>query len=283
MGMQDLQTRVARLEQTISAFAAELQLAFRYVRPDAASSLTKSRVVLEKLLLQVYSLEMGREPRKPLLGDMLADNQFTKKVERRIVSRMNAIRDMGNLGPHGEAVEPNDAARVLDDLCEVLEWYLRRYTENVQTALRADAADGAEECRSSASDDSDLRRASPENHNTVLVPSFQVTILDGPDKGLRFLLSNSRIVAGRAPHCDIVLRDNYVSRAVFSLNWDAERQTFVVIDFGCANPVLVNGMRVSTPHALSSGDLLAVGRTMMRFHGLSDGEEEQQPPQNQPP
>jgi hypothetical protein len=127
MGSDDLEGRVAKLEQALSAFARELRLALDYIRPDAASSLTKSRVVLEKILVGVYTVEMGHAPRKPLLGDMLADNQFTRKVERRVLSRMNSVRDMANLGPHGEPVEPSDAARVLDDLCEVLDWYLRRY------------------------------------------------------------------------------------------------------------------------------------------------------------
>ena len=93
-----------------------------YIQPDAASSLTKSRIVLEKLLFMVYTVEMGQEPRKPLLGEMLADNQFTRRIERRILSRMNSVRDMGNLGPHGEPVQPNDGSRVLDDLCEILNW-----------------------------------------------------------------------------------------------------------------------------------------------------------------
>jgi hypothetical protein len=127
MAVHDLESRVGKLEKALSAFSQELRLALRYIQPDAASSLTKSRVVLEKILVTVYALETGQEPRKPLLGDMLADNQFTRRLERRILSRMNAVRDMGNLGPHGEAVQPNDAARVLDDLCEVLDWYLRRY------------------------------------------------------------------------------------------------------------------------------------------------------------
>ncbi len=127
MVVRDLETRVAKLEKALAAFSAELRLAYGYVRPDAASSLTKSRIVLEKLLIEVYTAEMKQPPRKPLLGDMLADNQFTRRIERRIVSRMNAIRDMGNLGPHGERVESSDAARVLEDLCEVLDWYLRQY------------------------------------------------------------------------------------------------------------------------------------------------------------
>jgi hypothetical protein len=127
MRNDDLERRVGRLEKTLTDISEELRLALRYVRPDAGSSLTKSRMILEKILLQVYTSELSREPRKPLLGEMLADNQFTRKIDRRILSRMNAIRDMGNLGPHGEAVEASDAARVLEDLCEVLDWYLPRY------------------------------------------------------------------------------------------------------------------------------------------------------------
>ncbi len=127
MSVNDLERRVGALHKKLQTYSDELALALRYVQPDAASSLTKSRIVLEKLILSVYLSEMKREPRKSLLGDMLADNQFTKKIERRILTRMNAIRDMGNLGPHGERVQPSDAARVLEDLCEVLEWYAGRY------------------------------------------------------------------------------------------------------------------------------------------------------------
>jgi hypothetical protein len=103
----------------------ELRLACAYIPVDPASSLTKSRVVMEKVLVEIYTNEMGKVPKTPLLGDMLADNQFTRRIERRVVTRMNSIRDMGNLGPHGYAVEPDDAARVLDDLCTVVDWYLQ--------------------------------------------------------------------------------------------------------------------------------------------------------------
>jgi hypothetical protein len=142
MAAKDLEIRVLRLEQAIAAYSEELRLAFRYVHSDAGSSLTKSRLVMEKVLLRIFTLEMGHEPRKPLLGEMLADNQFTRKIERRIVSRMNAIRDMGNLGPHGEPVEPSDATKVLDDLCDVLDWYLRRYNSG-EPASPGDGAQGA--------------------------------------------------------------------------------------------------------------------------------------------
>jgi hypothetical protein len=130
--MDDLEASVRKLEQAFAGFAQEIRLAYRYIQPDSASSLTKSRIVMEKRLLSIYKAEMGVEPKKPLLGDILADNQFTRKIERRILSRMNSIRDMGNLGPHGEVVQPSDAQRVLDDLCTVLDCCLSRYASQMQ-------------------------------------------------------------------------------------------------------------------------------------------------------
>jgi Protein kinase domain/Hsp70 protein/Domain of unknown function (DUF4145) len=130
-----LSARVGDLASALPPFFSEaLLLALHYVHQDPASSLTKTRLVLEKFLLGIYVERMGREPRKPLLGDMLADNQFTRTIERRILSRMNAVRDLGNLGPHGEPVEPSDAARALDDLCEVLDCG-RRSDPGTQTDL----------------------------------------------------------------------------------------------------------------------------------------------------
>jgi len=141
--MDALESRALKLAKELSDFGAELRLACAYTQVDPASSLTKSRIVMEKLLLDVYVHEMGHEPRKPLLGDMLADNQFTRKIERRILSRMNAIRDMANLGPHGEAVEASDASRVLDDLCNILDWYVDRNTSS-RPAPSADSQTAAD-------------------------------------------------------------------------------------------------------------------------------------------
>ncbi|HEV3256558.1 MAG TPA: hypothetical protein VG013_06755 [Gemmataceae bacterium] len=141
--MQDLEGRIQRLEQAIDAFSLEIRLAYRYIHPDAASSLTKSRIVMEKILLNIYKTEMGKEPKKALLGDILADNQFTRKIDRRILSRMNSIRDMANLGPHGEAVQPTDAERVLDDLCTVLDWCLTNYPSETCKGRGAGPASGS--------------------------------------------------------------------------------------------------------------------------------------------
>lgn len=127
------------MSRAFPVFAEELRFAFEYAsaadpgRLDAGGSLAKSRAVMEKLLLQIFMAEMGSEPTKPLLGEMLKNNQFTRRIERRILARMEAIREWGNLGAHGERVERSDAIKTLDNLCEVLGWHLRRNPTGPET------------------------------------------------------------------------------------------------------------------------------------------------------
>jgi Domain of unknown function (DUF4145) len=116
--------RVEALETKVSELASYLEHALEYVSSDPQSSLMKWRIVLEKLLLELYRSTMKKSPSRPMIGDMLSDKAFTSSIPRRIVARMNAIRDMSNFGPHGEAVDATDAVRVMKDLIDVLEWYV---------------------------------------------------------------------------------------------------------------------------------------------------------------
>src|SRR5205823_4667243 len=116
--------RIAPLEARVADLRSFLRSAVGYLSSDPASSLTKSRVILEKVLLALYRGAMKKEPPRPMIGDMLADKAFMANIPRRIAARMNAIRDMSNLGPHGEEVDAADAIRVMRDLIDVLEWYV---------------------------------------------------------------------------------------------------------------------------------------------------------------
>ena len=119
----ELAERISCLEGRVEALAAQLRLAFQYVPRDPSSSLTKCRIVLEKMVLSVYSALMEKEPKRREIGYVLNDHQFARRIPRRILSRMNSIRDLANLGPHGEDVDQTDAHKVLSELCDVLEWY----------------------------------------------------------------------------------------------------------------------------------------------------------------
>jgi hypothetical protein len=119
-----LADRITALEARVAELGAFLHSAVGYLSSDPASSLTKSRVILEKVLLSLYRMAMKKEPLRPMIGDMLTDKVFMVNIPRRIAARMNAIREMSNLGPHGEEVDATDAIRVMRDLIDVLEWYV---------------------------------------------------------------------------------------------------------------------------------------------------------------
>src|SRR6266540_2208304 len=128
--------RIAALEGRVAELSSFLHSAVAYLSSDPASSLTKSRVILEKVLLALYRTVMKKEPSRPMIGDMLADKAFMATIPRRIAARMNAIRDMSNLGPHGEEVDAADAIRVMRDLIDVLEWYVVHHDPSCRVAGR---------------------------------------------------------------------------------------------------------------------------------------------------
>ncbi len=136
--------RIAALEARVAELGSALQSALEYLSSDPASSLTKSRVILERVLLALYRGAMKKEPSRPMIGEMLADKAFIATIPRRISARMNAIKDMSNLGPHGEEVNSTDAIRVMRDLIDVLEWYVVHHDPSCRVAGAQEAKETLE-------------------------------------------------------------------------------------------------------------------------------------------
>jgi Domain of unknown function (DUF4145) len=122
-----LREKIETLEKRVDDLSDYLKSALAYMSSDPQSSLTKCRIVLEEVLKSLYVYEMQREPSRPMIGPMLSDKEFSAKIPRRIFALMNSIRDMANLGAHGEEVESRDAIRAMRDLVDVLEWYVINY------------------------------------------------------------------------------------------------------------------------------------------------------------
>lgn len=137
--LKALTERIAALDARVAELSSFLHSAIAYLVSDPASSLTKSRVILEQVLLALYRGAMHKEPSRPMIGDMLADKEFIATMPRRIAARMNAIRDMSNLGPHGEEVHAADAIRVMRDLIDVLEWYVVNHDPSCRLTVAAPA------------------------------------------------------------------------------------------------------------------------------------------------
>lgn len=122
-----LEEKVEKIGKNLKELYVDFSNAFNYIQSDPNGSLNKSRIVLEKILIDIFVKEMGVSPRKKMIAEILRDNQFTRKIDRRILSRMHSIRDMANLGTHGELVNDEDAIDVLESLCRILKWYFEKY------------------------------------------------------------------------------------------------------------------------------------------------------------
>jgi pSer/pThr/pTyr-binding forkhead associated (FHA) protein len=92
-------------------------------------------------------------------------------------------------------------------------------------------------------------------------------ILDGPDRGARFLLDRELHKVGRDPTCEIFLDDATVSRAhclVARTPTGEGIPLFSVKDRQSLNGTYLNGMRV-TESELRSGDEIHIGKYRLSF------------------
>lgn len=83
--------------------------------------------------------------------------------------------------------------------------------------------------------------------------------------GQIFILDNSRVTVGRAISCDVVIQDPSFSRTHFALNWDEEKNTYIIVGTGACNPIRVNGQILTEPRDLAAQDEIACGQTVLKF------------------
>lgn len=69
---------------------------------------------------------------------------------------------------------------------------------------------------------------------------------------------------GRAPDSSFLLEDDYASARHAQLVRHDD-QTWIVNDLGSTNGTYVNGQRVVEPTAITSGDVVRIGKTFMRL------------------
>jgi pSer/pThr/pTyr-binding forkhead associated (FHA) protein len=83
-------------------------------------------------------------------------------------------------------------------------------------------------------------------------------------KGDDFTLNTRAVTIGRGPENDVELRgDEYASAA--HAHVDPRPDGVWLVDRGSTNGTFVNGIRLDAPHRLSSGDVIRVGETQLRF------------------
>lgn len=98
-----------------------------------------------------------------------------------------------------------------------------------------------------------------------LAPSRAATLtcLTGLDVGRTFPLAESQTDIGRGTSVDFRLRDRSVSRAHARIL--REGLAFTLVDLDSPNGVYLNGHRVRGPTPLTEGDVIELGKTLLRF------------------
>ncbi len=101
---------------------------------------------------------------------------------------------------------------------------------------------------------------------TEAVAMLEVTQPDGTPLEV-YLKDGETIRVGRIEPNDVVLIDRRVSR--FHASVSASGSGLVVCDLSSMNGTFVNGSRISTPRSVNSGDIIAVGDTVIKVTALS--------------
>lgn len=92
---------------------------------------------------------------------------------------------------------------------------------------------------------------------------FALTIVEGADRGRRFVLAGESVSIGRDEHSAICLPVAGVSRTHATLR--KARSAWLVHDEGSTNGTAVNGSRVTAPYRLRAGDRICVGSVVLQL------------------
>jgi PKD repeat protein len=88
----------------------------------------------------------------------------------------------------------------------------------------------------------------------------------GENLGRAYTMSGDTLTIGRAQDNDLVLDDAQISR--YHARLTRKDRSLIVEDLGSTNGTLVNGRRISGPHALQPTETIAVGSTVFSVEGF---------------
>ena len=97
------------------------------------------------------------------------------------------------------------------------------------------------------------------------LPSRQLVVLTGPDRGSIFTLWGTEVSIGRSETNHIVLHDEGVSRVHLRISWTDNEE--YIEDLGSLNGTWVNGCPVLGQRRLEEGDKITLGSTTLEYRG----------------
>ncbi|MBN2803614.1 MAG: diguanylate cyclase [Deltaproteobacteria bacterium] len=109
--------------------------------------------------------------------------------------------------------------------------------------------------------DRDTMNVMLESQKRVVHPS--IIVVQGVDRGESVLIDKTPLIMGRSDTCDLIIRDDGISRIHAQIIKEGER--YIIEDQGSTNGIFFGNKRVER-HVLSEGDKVLVGRrTILKF------------------
>lgn len=100
-------------------------------------------------------------------------------------------------------------------------------------------------------------------------------VVEGSEKGRRFALTESLMSFGRDDTCTFQLLDPKVSRTHLQIQFKGGRH--LAADYRTTNGVFVNDVAVLSPVALSTGDRVRIGDTVLVYRAEDLGDTSARP------
>jgi pSer/pThr/pTyr-binding forkhead associated (FHA) protein len=108
-----------------------------------------------------------------------------------------------------------------------------------------------------------------ESADLPFPPEVFVEVLNGDKEGMLFPITDKTVTIGRAPGCDLVLPDPYVSKKHCQIVFRGDH--FTVVDLGSLNKTRVRDNTYIQKN-LRNDHILTLGKTRLRFVWEKAGE-----------
>lgn len=134
MPSKALKERIKKFNLSDQEIKRNLETALDLVETDPALSIARTRMTLEVIIKNIFKKNGKALPPSADIRSLLKTNFAFKSIEPRIMTRMHTIRSMGNLGIHSENVNNKDALMGLENLCDVMDWYIGKYPQKSESS-----------------------------------------------------------------------------------------------------------------------------------------------------
>ena len=119
--IETVKARILILSQYFPEYSQSLNKALNYAIDDPSAGLLKSRQILEEICKTIWNKYENSPP--PSIFDIFNNDKIKNKTPKRVLNRIHSLRNICNLGIHGEAVTHDDVLMSLNHLFVLLDWY----------------------------------------------------------------------------------------------------------------------------------------------------------------